>query len=43
MNITSFNPLMITRNAAETINLFEALSFEVKHKKTGINVSPLYQ
>lgn len=37
MQITSFNPLIVTKNAAETIKLFEALGFEVRHKKTGIN------
>ena len=37
MKITSFNPLIITKNAAETIKLFEALGFEVRHTKTGIN------
>ena len=37
MKITSFNPMIVTKNAAETIKLFEALGFEVKHKKTGIN------
>ena len=37
MKITSFNPLIVTKNAAETIKLFEELGFEVKHKKTGIN------
>lgn len=37
MQITSFNPLIITKNAAETIKLFEELGFEVRHTKTGIN------
>ena len=31
MKITSFNPLIVTKNAAETIKLFEELGFEVKH------------
>ena len=37
MQITSFNPLIITKNAEETIKLFEALGFERRHQKTGIN------
>lgn len=37
MQITSFNPLIITKNAGETIKLFEALGFERRHQKTGIN------
>ena len=37
MKITSFNPLIITKNAAETVKLFEELGFEVRHTKTGIN------
>lgn len=37
MKITSFNPLIITEHADEVIALFEALGFERKHKKTGIN------
>lgn len=37
MKITSFNPLIITKNSAETIKLFEELGFEVRHTKTGIN------
>ena len=36
MKITSFNPLIITRNADAAIELFEALGFERRHKKTGI-------
>ena len=36
MKITSFNPLIITRNADAAIKLFEALGFERRHKKTGI-------
>ena len=37
MTITSFNPLIVTKNAEETIALFEELGFERRHKKTGIN------
>ena len=37
MTITSFNPLIVTKNAEETIALFEALGFERRHTKTGIN------
>lgn len=37
MTITSFNPLIITQNAEATIALFEALGFERRHMKTGIN------
>ena len=37
MKITSFNPLIITPKAEETIKLFEELGFERRHKKTGIN------
>ena len=37
MTITTFNPAIITKNAEETIALFEALGFERRHMKTGIN------
>lgn len=37
MKITSFNPLIVTRDAENVIKLFEALGFERRHKKTGIN------
>ena len=37
MKITSFRPLIITGNAEATIELFEALGFERRHEKTGIN------
>lgn len=37
MQITSFNPLIVTNHAEETIALFEALGFERRHTKTGIN------
>ena len=37
MKITSFNPLIVTKDAEATIALFEALGFERRHMKTGIN------
>ena len=37
MTITSFNPQIITQDAEATIALFEALGFERRHEKTGIN------
>ena len=37
MEISAFNPIIITPNADETIALFEALGFERRHQKTGIN------
>ena len=37
MKITSFNPLIITQDAEATVALFEALGFERRHMKTGIN------
>ena len=37
MKITSFNPLIVTKDAGATIALFEALGFERRHMKTGIN------
>ena len=37
MTITSFNPLIVTKDAASVIALFEALGFERRHTKTGIN------
>ncbi len=37
MKITGFRPLIVTKNAAEIIALFEALGFERRHTKTGIN------
>jgi len=37
MKITSFNPLIVTENAEAVIALFEALGFERRHMKTGIN------
>ena len=37
MKITSFNPCIITSDAKSVIALFEALGFERRHTKTGIN------
>ena len=37
MKITSFNPLIVTKNAEAAIALFEALGFERRHTKKGIN------
>ena len=37
MQITSFTPLIVTQDAEATIALFEALGFERRHMKTGIN------
>ncbi len=37
MKITSFNPLIITKDAESVIALFEELGFERRHTKTGIN------
>ena len=33
MKITSFNPLIMTKQADDLIKLFEELGFEVRHKK----------
>ena len=37
MKITTFNPAIITKDAESVIALFEALGFERRHTKTGIN------
>lgn len=36
MKITTFNPLIITRDAESVIRQFEALGFERHHRKEGI-------
>jgi hypothetical protein len=41
MKITTFNPAIITKDAASVIALFEALGFERRHTKTGINDSDI--
>ncbi|MBQ2580758.1 MAG: hypothetical protein II574_03920 [Ruminococcus sp.] len=37
MQITAFNPMIITKDAKAAKELFEALGFEHRHTKTGIN------
>lgn len=37
MKITGFRPLIVTSKSEDMIALFEALGFERRHKKTGIN------
>jgi glutaminase len=37
LKITAFNPIIITPKADETIEVFEALGFERRHQKDGIN------
>ena len=37
MIITTFNPQIVTKDAESLISFFEALGFERRHKKTGIN------
>ena len=37
MQITTFNPMIVTKDAESAIALFEALGFERRHMKTGIN------
>lgn len=39
MKITTFNPQIVTKDAESLISLFEALGFERRHKKTGINAA----
>ena len=41
MKITTFNPAIVTKDAASVIALFEALGFERRHTKTGINDSDI--
>ena len=36
MQITAFNPLILTKDAEATIALYEALGFERRHTKSGI-------
>ena len=35
MTITSFNPLIVTKDPEATVRLFEALAFEKRHNPTG--------
>ena len=37
MKITTFNPMIVTKDPEFVISLFEALGFERRHTKTGIN------
>jgi hypothetical protein len=37
MNITTFNPMILSKNADDIIKLFEELGFEQKHQKDGID------
>jgi hypothetical protein len=37
MKITSFNPLIVTKDAESAITLFEQLGFEKRHTKEGIS------
>ena len=39
MKITSFNPLISTKDAASAIRLFEELGFERRHTKDGIGIN----
>ena len=39
MKITSFNPLILSKDAAEIVRLFEALGFEKRHNKVGDDFS----
>lgn len=39
MNITTFNPLIVTKDAASAVALFEALGFERRHSKEGIGIN----
>lgn len=37
MRITTFNPMIITKNADEVVRLFEELGFEKRHEKSNID------
>ena len=37
MKITTFNPLIVTKDPSSVIALFEEMGFERRHTKTGIN------
>ena len=39
MKITSFNPLIVTKDAEPVVKLFEELGFEKRHSKEGISVN----
>ena len=38
MKITTFNPLIVTKDPESAISLFEALGFEKRHTKEGIGI-----
>lgn len=38
MKITTFNPLIITKDAESAVSLFEELGFERRHTKEGIGI-----
>ena len=39
MKITSFNPLIVTKDPESAIKLFEELGFEKRHTKEGIGIN----
>ena len=39
MKITTFNPFVVTEQVDDTIKLFEALGFERRHTKEGIEIA----
>lgn len=39
MKITSFNPLIVTKDIEPVIKLFEDLGFEMRHTKQGIGIN----
>ena len=39
MKITSFNPLIVTKDIDPVVALFEALGFEKRHAKEGIGIN----
>lgn len=39
MKITTFNPFIVTSQVDDTIKLFEALGFERRHTKEGIEIA----
>ena len=41
MTITTFNPAIVTKDPESVVALFEALGFEKRHTKTGINDSDI--
>ena len=39
MKITSFNPLIVTKNSENTVKLFEQMGFEIRHTKEQISIN----